>query len=104
MAKQMILTGDPISAAKAYRLGLVNAVVAAEDLDGAAMRLAETLAARPPRAVATGKRLIDSGLGMDLAAAIEFERQGVSLLFGTEDRREGMRAFLEKRTPEFRGK
>jgi enoyl-CoA hydratase len=104
VAKQMILTGDPITAAEAYRLGLVNAVVPDGDAGGTATRLAETLAARPPLAVAMGKCLIDGGLGMDLGPAIEFERQGVAMLFGTGDRREGMRAFLEKRAPDFHGR
>ncbi|MER5428095.1 enoyl-CoA hydratase/isomerase family protein [Streptomyces sp. NPDC002588] len=103
VAKQMILTGEPVDAERAYALGLVNEVAP----PGGALKAAETLAARlaagAPLALAAGKRLVDHGLGMDLEAAIAYERETVSVLFCTEDRAEGLKAFRERRPGEFRG-
>ncbi|WP_461061832.1 enoyl-CoA hydratase/isomerase family protein [Streptomyces pseudoechinosporeus] len=103
IAKQMILTGEPIDAERAYALGLVNELAE----PGEALKAAETLAARlasgAPLALAAGKRLIDHGLGMDLETAIAYERETVSVLFCTEDRAEGLKAFRERRPGEFRG-
>ncbi|WP_328766801.1 enoyl-CoA hydratase/isomerase family protein [Streptomyces sp. NBC_00286] len=103
IAKQMILTGEPIDAERAYALGLVNELAE----PGEALKAAETLAARlaagAPLALAAGKRLIDHGLGMDLETAIAYERETVSVLFCTEDQTEGLRAFRERRPAEFRG-
>ncbi|MER5219852.1 enoyl-CoA hydratase/isomerase family protein [Streptomyces flaveus] len=103
IAKQMILTGEPIDAERAYTLGLVNELAE----PGEALKAAETLAARlaagAPLALAAGKRLIDHGLGMDLETAIAYERETVSVLFSTEDRAEGLKAFRERRPGEFRG-
>ncbi|MEV0636105.1 enoyl-CoA hydratase/isomerase family protein [Streptomyces sp. NPDC050619] len=103
IAKQMILTGEPIDAERAWQLGLVNELAE----PGGALKAAEALAARltagAPLALAAGKRLIDYGLGMDLEAAIAYERETVSVLFSTEDRAEGLKAFRERRPGEFRG-
>ncbi|WP_033318301.1 enoyl-CoA hydratase/isomerase family protein [Streptomyces yerevanensis] len=103
IAKQMILTGEPIDAERAYALGLVNELAE----PGEALKAAETLAARlaagAPLALAAGKRLVDHGLGMDLETAIAYERETVSVLFSTEDRAEGLKAFRERRPGEFRG-
>ena len=104
VAKQMILTGEPVDAERAWALGLVNEVA---DL-GAGLAAAEALAGRvargAPLALAGGKRLIDDGPAMDLAAAIRYEREVVSVLFGTEDRIEGLKAFRERRDGDFRGR
>ncbi|WP_405622806.1 enoyl-CoA hydratase/isomerase family protein [Streptomyces sp. NBC_00076] len=103
VAKQMILTGEPIDAERAHALGLVNELAE----PGGALKAAEALAAKltagAPLALAAGKRLIDYGLGMDLEAAIAYERETVSVLFSTEDRAEGLKAFRERRPGDFRG-
>jgi enoyl-CoA hydratase len=104
VAKQLLLTGDPLAAADAYRLGLINEVVATGGARVAAVALASRLAALPPLALAAAKRLVDEGATLPLETAITFERETVSTLFGTDDRVEGVRAFLEKRQPSFRGR
>jgi enoyl-CoA hydratase len=104
IAKQLLLTGDPLSAGDAYRLGLVNDVVSAGAALDAAIALATKLAALPPLALAAAKRLVDEGAAMPMASAIAFERETVSMLFASEDRVEGLRAFLEKRPGQFKGR
>jgi enoyl-CoA hydratase len=103
IAKQMLLTGDPISAQTALDHGLVNEVVEDERVLDSALRLAGRLAEGPPLAMAAAKRLIDEGAPMDLETAILLERETISLLFATDDCTEGTRAFLEKRRPRFSG-
>lgn len=104
IAKQMILTGEPIDAERAHSLGLVNELAEPGGALGAAEALAAALTAGAPLALAAGKRLIDYGLGMDLEAAISYERETVSVLFSTEDRVEGLKAFRERRPGDFQGK
>ncbi|MET9089701.1 enoyl-CoA hydratase/isomerase family protein [Streptomyces sp. NPDC004237] len=103
IAKQMILTGEPIDAERAHALGLLNELAEPGGALKAAEALAARLAAGAPLALAAGKRLIDHGLGMDLAAAVALEQETVSVLFATEDRAEGLRAFRDRRPGEFRG-
>ena len=103
VAKQMILTGEPIDAERAYSLGLVNELAEPGDALATAIDLAGQLAAGAPLALAAGKRLIDEGLPMDLDAAIAYERETVSVLFCSRDRAEGLRAFRERRPGRFRG-
>lgn len=103
VAKQMILTGEPIDAARAHEIGLVNELAEPGGGLAAALALADRLAAGAPLALAAGKALIDRHLAPDLAAAIDHERETVSLLFCTEDRAEGLKAFRERRPGEFRG-
>jgi enoyl-CoA hydratase len=103
VAKQMILTGEPVDAERAHTLGLVNELAEPGGALAAAEALAARLAAGAPLALAAGKRLIDQGLGMDLDAAIAYERETVAVLFCTEDRDEGLKAFRERRPGEFRG-
>lgn len=103
IAKQMILTGDPIDAERAWQFGLVNELAEPGGALAAAEKLAAGLAAGAPLALAAGKRLIDHGLGMDLTTAIAYERETVTVLFSTEDRAEGLKAFRERRPGEFRG-
>ncbi|MFJ3777346.1 enoyl-CoA hydratase/isomerase family protein [Streptomyces sp. NPDC090075] len=103
IAKQMILTGEPLDAERAHALGLLNELTEPGGALKAAEALAARLAAGAPLALAAGKRLIDRGLGMDLTAAVAYERETVSVLFATEDRAEGLRAFRDRRPGEFRG-
>lgn len=103
IAKQMILTGEPIDAERAHALGLVNELAEPGAGLAAAETLARTLAAGAPLALAAGKRLVDHGLGMHLEAAISYERETVAVLFATEDRAEGLKAFRERRPGAFRG-
>ncbi|MFJ8143190.1 enoyl-CoA hydratase/isomerase family protein [Streptomyces sp. NPDC096013] len=103
VAKQMILTGEPIDAERAHALGLVNELAEPGAGLAAAETLARTLAAGAPLALAAGKRLVDHGLGMHLEAAISYERETVAVLFATEDRAEGLKAFRERRPGAFRG-
>ena len=102
VAKYLLMTGEPISAAQALGYGLLNEV--AEDVLTAAMALAERLAEGPPQSLAAAKRLVDVGLTMPLASGIVLERETVAGLFATEDRVEGLAAFLEKRPPRFQGR
>jgi enoyl-CoA hydratase len=103
LAKQMILTGEPITAERAHAVGLVNELAGPGQALTAALDLAARLAAGAPLALAAGKRLVDQGLGLDLAAAIGHERESVCTLFGTGDRAEGLAAFRERRPPTFGG-
>ncbi len=103
IAKQMILTGEPITAPRAHALGLVNELAGPGEAVTAALGLAGQLAAGAPLALAAGKRLIDQGPGMDLAAAISYERESVSMLFGTADRTAGLAAFRARRPAVFTG-
>ncbi|MEU1180792.1 enoyl-CoA hydratase/isomerase family protein [Streptomyces sp. NPDC005820] len=103
IAKQMILTGEPIDAERAWQLGLVNELAEPGGALAAAEKLAGGLTAGAPLALAAGKRLIDQGLAMSLETAIAYERETVSVLFCTEDRAEGLKAFRERRPGDFRG-
>ena len=101
VVKQMLMTGAPLPAADALRFGLINAIH--DDVVAAAMELAATIAAGPPRALAAAKHLVDAGVELPLAEAIVLERHTVSQLFDTADRVEGIAAFTEKRPPTFTG-
>jgi enoyl-CoA hydratase/carnithine racemase len=103
VAKQLLLTGEPLSAEDALRLGLVNEVCASGEAVRVALDLAGRLAGLAPLALAAAKELVAAGPSLSLDAAIELERQTVSMLFGTRDREEGLRAFREKRAPVFEG-
>ena len=103
-ALEMLLTGDQISAPDAYRLGLVNRVVTAANLMGEARKLAHALASKAPLAVRYILDAVNRGMEMPLGEGQAFEATLFGLVAATEDMREGTRAFLEKRKPEFRGK
>ena len=103
-ALELLLTGDHVTAAEAHRLGLVNRVVPAADLMPETRKLAAALAAKAPVAVHFIIDAVNRGLDMGFADAQAFEATLFGLVASTEDMREGTRAFLEKRKPEFRGR
>ena len=104
-AKELILSGEPIQADVALRIGLANRVFAdAETLLAEAVAFGETIARKGPVAVALAKRVIQEGQDAEVRVAHVLEQQAFGLTFATEDRAEGMAAFLEKRDPSFRGR
>lgn len=103
-AKEILMTGDMIPAEEARRLGLVNRVVPRDELEAATMALARQLASRSPLALAAAKRAVNIGGELDLEKGIEYVLREFALLFGSEDKVEGMSAFLEKREPNFKGR
>jgi enoyl-CoA hydratase len=103
-AKELILSGEHISAREALEIGLVNKVVPKDELDDEVNKLAEKIAARGPVALHMAKVALNNGVQADLRTGLELEARCYSLCFGTKDREEGMNAFLEKREPNFQGK
>jgi len=103
-ALELILTAEPIDAQTALRTGLVSRVVPRDRLLAEASALAERIAARGPIAVRYAKEAISQGLDMSLEQALRFETDLTIILQTTEDRAEGVRAFLEKRAPKFHGR
>jgi enoyl-CoA hydratase len=103
-AMEMILTGRRIGAEEAKTLGLVSRVVPKESYLSEAKKVANEIAARSPVAVRLAKMAINKAFEMGLSDGIDFERELFYLLFASEDKAEGMKAFLEKRKPEFKGK
>jgi enoyl-CoA hydratase len=102
-AREIIFTGEMIDAARAKEIGLALEVLPPDQLLGHVVAQARKIAARGPLAVAAAKRLVGEGADLPLAAACQLEQQAFALLFATDDAREGMRAFLEKRPAAFRG-
>jgi len=103
-AKELALSGEPIDAETALRIGLANRVFAPEELVDAALRMAETIASKGPQAVALAKRVIHEGQDADVRLAHTLEQTAFGLVFATADRCEGMDAFLEKRDAKFTGR
>jgi enoyl-CoA hydratase len=101
---EMVLTGEFINAAEAERVGLVNRVVPVELLLEEAKAMANKIAAKPVIAVKAAKEAILKSANTGLDVGLEFERKSFYMLFASEDRKEGMKAFLEKRKPVFKGK
>ncbi|HLH68110.1 MAG TPA: enoyl-CoA hydratase-related protein [Candidatus Dormibacteraeota bacterium] len=104
VAMEVNLLGQPIDARRAYRLGLVNRVVPAEVTVAVAVDLAKQLAAKAPLALRMAKEAVNRALETPLSEGLAAERKSFYFLFATEDQKEGMRAFLEKRRPEFKGR
>ena len=103
-AMEAVLTGEPVRAVEAERIGLINRVVP----DGAqldeAKRLARMIAARPPLAVRLAKEAVNQSAEVGLRAGLDLERKLFTLLFASDDKKEGMQAFLEKRPGRFTGR
>jgi enoyl-CoA hydratase len=104
LAKELIFTGRRISAKEAREMGLVNRVVTEGEALNAARELAVEISANGPLAVRHAKAAANRTLDVDLVSGLEFEADQFALLFATEDAREGMNAFGERRTPEFGGR
>lgn len=103
-AMEMVLTGRPISARQADALGLVTKVVPAEAVLDEAIALAKEIASKPPVAVRLAKEAVLKAFDTTVESGLDYERKAFYLLFATEDRTEGIQAFLEKRKPVFRGR
>jgi len=104
MAKKLVLSGEHISAQEAYRIGLVDMLVPKAELDEAVAKLARRIASKSPIALAMGKEAVNMGLQADLRTGLSIEARCFCMCFGSEDRVEGMKAFLEKRKPAFKGR
>jgi enoyl-CoA hydratase len=103
-AMQLLLTGEMIDAAEAFRIGLVNKVVPVDRLMNEASAMMKTILANGPLAIALCIEAIDRGLEMSLEEGFILEANQFAVLAATDDMREGTRAFVEKRAPAFKGK
>jgi len=103
-AKELILSGEMIDACTALDLGLVNRVVEPDKLMEETLNIAKKIASKAPYAVKLAKELIELATNVDLKRGLKVEADYFSLCFATEDQKEGMKAFLEKRKVEFKGK
>lgn len=103
-AMEMVLTGKMISAEEALRWGLVNKVVPVEYYLEEAKALAKEIASKPPVAVRLAKEAVLKSFDTTIEGGLEFERKNFYLLFASDDQKEGMKAFVEKRKPEWKGK
>jgi 2-(1,2-epoxy-1,2-dihydrophenyl)acetyl-CoA isomerase len=103
-AKELAFTGKMLSAADADEVGFVNAVVPAEELDAAVDEIVEAIVAGPPLALSMTKRELDNAASSSLAHALEIEALAQSLNVGTGDLREALVAYVERRTPVFKGR
>ncbi len=103
-AKELIFTTDVIGAEEALRIGLVNKVVEADKLMNEAMSMANKIAQKAQPAVRYSKVSINRSAEVDIETGMEIEKNLFGLCFATEDQKEGMRAFVEKRNPQFKGK
>ncbi len=103
-AKELIFTGEMIDAKKAYEFGIVNKVIPQDKLLDEAKEIARKIAKNGPLAVRAAKRLVEKGLETSLRNGEAMEIEAWANLFATEDQKEGMKAFLEKRKPEFKAR
>jgi enoyl-CoA hydratase/carnithine racemase len=103
-AMELVLTGRRIDAQEAFRMGIVNRVAKKKEWLDAAVELADVIARRPPLAVRFGKQAVLAADETSLKAGLDNERRLYELSMGTEDRIEGMSAFIEKRRPDFKGR
>ena len=103
-AKELLFLGDPIDAEEALRIGLVNKVVAHGSLMEHARKMARTLSERPGYTLQTIKAVVNEGVQVDIKSALASEMRCFALLFSTQDKQEGVKAFMEKRKPQFHHK
>jgi enoyl-CoA hydratase len=101
-ARELIYTGDVISAEEAKRIGLVAEIFEPDELLAKVREKAQLIMGKGPVAIAAAKRVMNKGVDLSLDAALELEKQAFAALFGTEDQKEGMKAFVEKRKPAFK--
>jgi enoyl-CoA hydratase/carnithine racemase len=103
-AMKLCLLGKPVGAREALQMGLVSEVVPDGEVFDTAMTMANTLLGMPPLAVQLAKEVINAGLDASLDTGLMLERHAFQMLFSTEDQKEGMRAFIEKRRPSYKGR
>ncbi len=103
-ALDILFSAEPIPASEAYRIGLINRLVARGQALAECEKMTQVYAQRAPLSLKLVKRAVRSGMQMDFASAIEFETSIVSLIYGTHDKQEGISAFLEKRVAKFQGR
>jgi len=104
LAKELIFTGDAISAERAYEMGIVNRLFPPDELLPEAKKMAQNIAQKGPIALKLAKRAIDSGYNKELSEGCKLERAAFVESFTTSDSKEGMKAFLEKRKPVFKNR
>ncbi len=104
LASQMVLSGEFIDAERALAAGLISEICQPELTLERALQVAETIAQKPPLAIRQAKELLAKSYEMSLSSALDHERKSFVMLSGTDDRNEGIDAFLQKRKPEFTGK
>jgi enoyl-CoA hydratase len=103
-AMKLCLLGKPITAKEALTLGLVSEVAPDGEVFETALRMAKTILGMPPLAVQLTKEVLNAGQDAALDTALMLERHAFQMLFSTEDQKEGMRAFIEKRRPSYKGR
>jgi len=103
-AMELLMTSEQIDAAEAFRLTLVNTVVPVDELDRGVDTIIKKLLSKSPAALGTLKYAVNRGVEMELKYALEYESECFGAALATEDSREGLKAFLEKRKPEFKGR
>ena len=103
-AMKYVLTGDLFTAREAFEMGLVSEVVPDPEVEGRAIDLARQLAALPPLALQLAKESVLAGMEAPLSTALALETKSIQILFSSQDQKEGMRAFIEKRHPKFIGR
>lgn len=104
IAKEMMFSGEPISAQEAYRIGLVNRIFPKDSVLAEALKMAKVFAKKPAYAIQTIKRVVDTGLQMDLDKALTYESTAFVGIWNSHDFKEGYNAFLAKRDPKFTGR
>ena len=103
-AKELVMMGRTIDGIEAEKIGFINRAVESKDLEAEVKKWAGELTGLPPLAVGLGKRMVDKALDMDILTSLDVNAQAQSILVKTEDFSEAMRARVEKRRPEFKGK
>ncbi|MEQ8175902.1 MAG: enoyl-CoA hydratase-related protein [Syntrophomonadaceae bacterium] len=103
-ARYMVMTGSVVSAETALKIGLITAIVTKEELMNEAKKLARVLSSKSPVAMKAAKKCLNFGMNVDLPSGLSFELKTFAGLFSSEDQKEGMKAFLEKRKAVYKGR